>query len=57
MKNNIAYKFSRPNAMSIYIGYNMVKPMFKDKETRQALTMLVDREGMSRTLRRSFWRR
>jgi peptide/nickel transport system substrate-binding protein len=27
-----------------YLGWNMRKPMFKDKETRQALTMLLDRE-------------
>jgi peptide/nickel transport system substrate-binding protein len=32
--------------MSMHIGYNMTKPMFKDKETRQALTMLIDRKGI-----------
>ena len=44
-----AYKFTRPTAMYMYVGYNMDKPMFKDKETRQALTMLVDLEGRSLT--------
>ena len=54
LKNNIAYKFSRSQAMYIYIGYNEVKPMFKDKETRQALTMLIDRKGIIKDLLEGF---
>jgi peptide/nickel transport system substrate-binding protein len=44
IKKYIAYKFSRPVGMYMYLGYNMDKPMFKDKETRQALTMLINRK-------------
>ena len=37
------YKYLRPNAGYAYIGYNLDRPIFKDKLTRQALTMLIDR--------------
>ena len=43
-KKSIAYKFSRADSMYMYIGYNEKQPMFKDKQTRQALTMLIDRK-------------
>jgi peptide/nickel transport system substrate-binding protein len=46
LKRFIAYKFSRANARYMYIGYNQAEPMFRDKQTRQALTMLVDRSGI-----------
>ncbi|WP_420842825.1 peptide-binding protein [Desulfovibrio mangrovi] len=29
-----------------YLGYNLEKPMFKDKKVRQALTMAIDRQGL-----------
>ena len=35
-----------------YIGYNLRRPHFADKRTRQALTMLLDREEMIDTLGR-----
>jgi len=54
LKKFIAYKYARPNAMSLYVGYNLRKPMFKDKETRQALTMLIDRKGIINELDRGF---
>jgi peptide/nickel transport system substrate-binding protein len=46
LKRFIPYKYSRPNAMSMHIGYNMNKPMFREKKTRIALTMLIDRKGI-----------
>jgi len=36
------FAYSRPTYN--YIGWNLRKPMFADKETRRALTMLLDRE-------------
>jgi peptide/nickel transport system substrate-binding protein len=54
LKKYTLYKFSRANAMYMYIGYNMSKPMFKDKETRQALTMLIDRKGIISDLLQGF---
>jgi peptide/nickel transport system substrate-binding protein len=45
-KKFIAYKYSRPVGMYMYVGYNNDRPMFKDKETRQALTMLIDRKAI-----------
>lgn len=51
-KNNIIYKFKRPNAGYRYIGWNLRKSIFADKETRQALTMLIDRTGINETLMR-----
>lgn len=33
-----------------YLGYNQRRPCFSDKRTRQALTMLVDRQGLIDTL-------
>jgi len=44
LKKFTAYKYSRPVGMYMYVGYNCDKPMFKDKQTRQALTMLIDRK-------------
>ena len=41
-----AYKYSRPVGLYMYIGWNCDKPMFHDKETRQALTMMIDRQAI-----------
>ena len=41
--------FPRPNAGYAFLGYNLTKPMFKDKQTRQALTMLIDRKAIIHT--------
>jgi hypothetical protein len=41
-----AYKFVQPALSYRYIGWNMAKPQFKDKKTRQALTMLIDRDAI-----------
>ncbi len=43
------YKFPRPDMGYTYVGYNLVKPMFKDKLTRQALAMLIDRDAIIHT--------
>lgn len=40
------YNFERPNSGYRYIGWNEQNPIFADKLTRQALTMLVDRKGI-----------
>lgn len=50
LKKFLAYKFPRPNSGYTYVGYNETKPMFKDKLTRQALTMLIDRQAIIHTL-------
>jgi peptide/nickel transport system substrate-binding protein len=52
MSKFIAYNFPIPNSGYRYIGYNLTKPMFKDKETRQALTMLIDRKAIIKTIQR-----
>jgi peptide/nickel transport system substrate-binding protein len=45
-----AYKYLRVNSGYGFIGWNLKRPMFKDKETRRALTMLLDRQAMIDTL-------
>jgi peptide/nickel transport system substrate-binding protein len=39
-----------PRGGYTYIGYNMRRPHFADKRTRQALTMLIDRQAFIDTL-------
>lgn len=46
----ITYSFDRPNSGYRYIGWNEKKAVFADKETRQALTMLIDRKGIIDTI-------
>jgi peptide/nickel transport system substrate-binding protein len=46
MKKSIAYKYSTPSELYICLGYNCDRPLFKDKQTRQALTMLIDRKAI-----------
>jgi peptide/nickel transport system substrate-binding protein len=41
-----------PNAGYRYIGWNLTKPMFKDKLTRQALTELIDRQALIDTIQK-----
>ncbi|MDD5090769.1 MAG: peptide-binding protein [Candidatus Wallbacteria bacterium] len=38
------YKYATMNYT--YIGFNLLKPMFQDKRTRQALAMITDRQGI-----------
>lgn len=47
-KNYNRYKYLLPQFT--YIGYNQNNPIFKDKRTRQALTMLVDREKIKKDI-------
>lgn len=42
MKKFKAYKYLRVNSGYGFIGYNLKHAMFKDKETRRALGMLID---------------
>jgi len=52
LKKFIAVKFPRPNAGYSFIGYNEKKPIFADKFTRRALTMLIDRKTIIQTIAR-----
>ncbi len=45
-------KYARVDAGFGFIGYNEVRPMFRDKLTRQALTMLLDRNAIIHTFQR-----
>lgn len=40
------YAFPVPNSGYRFMAYNLKRPVFKDKLTRQALTMLLDREAI-----------
>lgn len=46
------YLLTIPNAGYRYVGWNLTKPCFKDKETRQALTMLIDRMAIINTIQK-----
>ena len=50
LKKFTTHLFPRPNAGYAYVGYNLTKPIFKDKKTRQALTMLLDRKAIIHTI-------
>ncbi len=50
LKKFKVFKYQRPNAGYRYIGWNLRKPIFKDKITRQALTMLIDRRAIIHTI-------
>jgi peptide/nickel transport system substrate-binding protein len=50
MEKFTAIKYGRPTAGYSFMGYNLRKAMFKDKETRQALTMLLDRKAIISTI-------
>ncbi len=49
-KQFTAYKYLRVNSGYGFIGYNLKRPMFKDKQTRTALAMLIDRESAIKNL-------
>ena len=49
-KKYYTYGFDLPTGGYRYIGWNLRKPMFSDKETRQALMMLIDRQGIVDTI-------
>lgn len=49
LKRAAVYKYLRPDAGYSLLGYNLTRPMFKDKQTRQALTMLIDRTAIIHT--------
>lgn len=44
------YKYENPMSGYMYMGYNLKNPLFKDKLTRQALTQLIDRDAINRTI-------
>ncbi|MBQ9503238.1 MAG: peptide-binding protein [Lentisphaeria bacterium] len=44
----VRYKYLLPSYT--YIGYNQANPLFRDKRVRRALTLLVDREKLRRTV-------
>src|SRR5262249_26365996 len=44
-----AHKYLTPLSGYNYIAYNEKRAMFKDKMTRQAMTMLLDRKAIIRT--------
>ncbi len=48
-KKYICYKFLLPSYGYDYIGWNLRKPMFKDRRTRTALTMLLNRNAIIKT--------
>ncbi len=48
-KTHHCYKFLTPAAGYYYIGWNLKKPEFKDRLTRTALCMLVDRNAIIKT--------
>jgi peptide/nickel transport system substrate-binding protein len=50
MKKFQAYKYLLVNSGWGFIGWNLNRPMFKDKETRRALSMLLDKPAMIDTL-------
>jgi peptide/nickel transport system substrate-binding protein len=50
LKKFQAYKYLRVNSGWGFIGWNLRKPMFQDKETRRALSMLLDKPAMIDTL-------
>jgi peptide/nickel transport system substrate-binding protein len=49
VKNNLFYKFYSLDTGFWFVGWNELKPMFKDVQTRIALTMLVDRDSIIKT--------
>ena len=44
-------KYSYPKAVYSYLGWNMRKPFFKDVKVRKAMTHLVDRLEIGRTIK------
>jgi peptide/nickel transport system substrate-binding protein len=48
------FTYQVPTAGYRYIGWNMAKPMFKDKLTRQALTELINRDAIISTIQKGF---
>ncbi len=48
-KKYIRYKYMLPTSGYSYIGWNLRKPWFKDRQTRTALTMLVNQPAMIKT--------
>ena len=50
VKNNLYYKFYSLDTGFWFINWNLRKPEFSDRLTRTALTMLVDRDSIVKTL-------
>ncbi len=48
-------KFQNPRSGYMYMGYNQKSPIFQDKLTRQALTMLIDRDGLNNSIGMGLW--
>lgn len=49
-RNAQKFLFYSPRGGYAYIGYNLRRPHFADKRTRQALTMLIDRQKLIDTV-------
>jgi peptide/nickel transport system substrate-binding protein len=54
-KRFLTYKYQTPTSGYLYVGYNLRKPMFQDKLTRQALTQLLDRDAINQTIGQGLW--
>jgi peptide/nickel transport system substrate-binding protein len=48
-KTHTLYKYPTPQSGYSFVGWNLVRPQFKDKETRRALTMALDRDAIINT--------
>lgn len=48
-KSHTCYSYLSPLSGYLFIGWNLKKPMFHDRLTRTALTMLVDRKAIIKT--------
>jgi peptide/nickel transport system substrate-binding protein len=49
-KKFVAMKYPTPQSGYSFVGWNLAKPQFRDKETRQAITMLINRDAIIDTL-------
>ncbi len=48
-KKNHCYKYLTSSSGFIYLGWNLNNPLFKDRRTRTALAMLIDRNAIIKT--------
>lgn len=45
-QGNAIHRLDYPAQMYSYVGWNMARPLFKDQEVRQALTLAIDRNRL-----------
>ena len=45
-EGNAIHRLDYPSPLFSYIGWNMARPLFKDREIRQALTLAIDRKRL-----------